>query len=76
VLDAFRAFQIPDDMCERYGYPKLTPAIKRKILASNAARVYGVDLEQLATAAKTDDLSWTNDVLSAYGSAADQPVDR
>jgi uncharacterized protein len=76
VLDAFRAFQIPDDLCERYGYPKLTPAIKRKILAGNAARVYGVDLEQLAVAAKTDDLSWTDDVLAAYGSAADQSTDR
>jgi uncharacterized protein len=76
VLDAFRAFQIPDDMCERYGYPKLTPAIKRKILAGNAARVYGVDLDELAAAAETDDLSWTNEVLAAYGSAADQPTDK
>ncbi len=75
VLDAFRAFQIPDDMCERYGYPKLTPAIKRKILAGNAARVYGVDLDQLTTATETDDLSWTDDVLTAFGSAADRSTD-
>jgi hypothetical protein len=53
-------------MCERFGYPKLTPEVKRKILAGNAARVYGVDLDQLAVAAATDDLSWTNDVLAAY----------
>jgi hypothetical protein len=66
VLDAFRTFQIPDDLCERYGYPKLTPEVKRKILAGNAARVYGVDLDALAVAASTDDLSWTNDVLEAY----------
>ena len=36
VLDAFRALQIPDEMCERFGYPKLTPEAKRKILAGNA----------------------------------------
>ena len=66
VLDAFRAFQIPDDLCERYGYPKITPEAKRKILAGNAARVYGVDLDALAVAAATDDLSWTKYVAAAY----------
>jgi predicted TIM-barrel fold metal-dependent hydrolase len=66
VLDAFRTFQIPDDLCERFGYPKLTPEAKRKILAGNAARVYGVDLDALAVAAATDDLSWTKQVAAAY----------
>ncbi len=67
VLDAFRAFQIPDEMCERYGYPKLTPESRRKILAGNAARVYGVDLDELVVASATDDLSWTAQVTEAYG---------
>lgn len=66
VLDAFRAFQIPDELCERHGYPKLTPEAKRKILAGNAARVYGVDLDALAVAAATDDLSWTSEAVAAY----------
>lgn len=66
VLDAFRSFQIPDHLCEQYGYPKLTPQAKRKILAGNAARVYGVDLDALAVAAANDDLSWTNKVAAAY----------
>ena len=69
ALDAFRAFQIPDELCERYGYPKLTPEAKRKILAGNAARVYGVDLEQLAMDVASDDLSWVNEVKAAYGAA-------
>lgn len=67
VLDAFRAFQIPDDLCERFGYPKLTAQAKRKILAGNAARVYGVDLAELTRAAAADDLSWTDEVLQSYG---------
>lgn len=66
VLDAFRSFQIPDHLCEQFGYPKLTPEVKRKILAGNAARVYGVDLEELAVAAANDDLSWTSAVQHAY----------
>jgi predicted TIM-barrel fold metal-dependent hydrolase len=67
VIDAFRTFQIPDEMCEQYGYPKITPKAKRKILAGNAARVYGIDLDSLASAVATDDLSWTGEVLEAYG---------
>ena len=68
VLDAFRAFQIPDAMCERFGYPKITAQAKRKILTGNAARVYGIDVDALAAAAATDDLSWTNAVAAELGS--------
>jgi uncharacterized protein len=70
VLDAFRAFQIPDAMCEQYGYPKITAAAKRKILAGNAARVYGIDLDELAVAAASDDLSWTQRVAAEWGRQA------
>jgi predicted TIM-barrel fold metal-dependent hydrolase len=73
ILDAFRSFQIPDDLCERYGYPKLTPSVKRKILAGNAARVYGVDLSELDLAVRSDDLSWTREVQTAYDSQSSAP---
>jgi hypothetical protein len=66
VLDAFWTFQIPDALCEQFGYPKLTTAMKRKIISANAAKVYGIDVERLALAAATDDLSWTRDVLAHY----------
>lgn len=42
-IDAFRAFEIPAGLQERYGYPALTWRIKEKILGRNAARVYGID---------------------------------
>jgi uncharacterized protein len=67
VLDAFKAFQIPDALCEEFGYPKLTPEAKRKIIAGNAARVYGIDLGCLTKAAETDDMSWTRHVLDEWG---------
>ena len=41
---------------------------RRKILTGNAARVYGIDVDALATAAATDDLSWTNAVAAELGS--------
>ena len=43
--------------------------VKRKILAGIAARVYGIDLDQLTVAPASDDLSWTNQVKAAYGVA-------
>src|SRR5262249_43352439 len=39
LVDSFRAFQIPLDMQEEFGYPALTDATKDKILSRNAARL-------------------------------------
>jgi hypothetical protein len=41
-IEALWRFQIPDDMCRRWGYPRLTPQIKRKILGLNSAKLYGL----------------------------------
>jgi predicted TIM-barrel fold metal-dependent hydrolase len=42
-IQAFRAFEIPADMRDRYGYPELTEAVKAKVLWRNAARLHGID---------------------------------
>ncbi|HEX6311492.1 MAG TPA: amidohydrolase family protein [Acidimicrobiia bacterium] len=42
-IQAFRAFEITPEFQERYGYPELTPKVKRKILGRNSARLYGVE---------------------------------
>ena len=41
-IQTFRAFEITPEYQERFGYPALTPVVKRKILGLNSARVYGV----------------------------------
>jgi predicted TIM-barrel fold metal-dependent hydrolase len=66
LIDAFRSFQIPDEMCERFGYPKLTPAIKDKVLGGNAARVYGIELESMRPRVMDDDLAWARRLLDDY----------
>jgi hypothetical protein len=38
-------FEIPQDLCEGYGYPQLTPVAKRKILGENLLRLHGMDVE-------------------------------
>ncbi len=41
-IQAFRAFEISTELQERYGYPALTPEVKRKILGENAMALYGI----------------------------------
>ncbi|MGH8915414.1 MAG: amidohydrolase family protein [Acidimicrobiia bacterium] len=42
-IDALRAFQIPTELRERFGYPELTRGVKAKILGWNAANLYGIE---------------------------------
>src|SRR5262249_54810035 len=43
-IEAFRRFQIPDELIEKYNYHALTRDIKAKIFGLNAARVFGIDV--------------------------------
>ena len=42
-IEAFRKFQIPEELVEGYGYPTITPEIRRKVLGENAARIWEID---------------------------------
>jgi predicted TIM-barrel fold metal-dependent hydrolase len=66
AIDALRAFQIPEEMRERYGYPELTPAIKAKILGLNAARVYGIDPEATRERTRRDEMEWVRLALDEF----------
>ena len=48
-------FQLPDDIREEFGV-ELTPAIKRKIMGENAARLYGIDIEAQRAKLANDDI--------------------
>ncbi|MCA9727730.1 MAG: amidohydrolase family protein, partial [Candidatus Eisenbacteria bacterium] len=41
-IEALRRFQIPESLCERFGYEPLTDAVRAKIFGLNAARIFGV----------------------------------
>jgi len=57
VIDAFKRFQISDEICEKFGYAKLTKKDKAKIFGLNAAKVYGVDLKNKLKAFPQDTLT-------------------
>jgi len=41
-IQAFRTFQIADDLVARHGYPKITPELRAKVFGRNALRVYKI----------------------------------
>jgi hypothetical protein len=45
-IEAFRLFTITPEFQQMYGYPELTPAIKKKIFGLNAAKFYRIDPEK------------------------------
>ena len=45
-IQAFRSFQIADELIEAHGYPQLTPELKAKVFGLNGARVYGVEVPE------------------------------
>jgi len=45
VIDAFKRFQISDELCDKFGYKKITKEDKAKIFGLNAARIYKIDLK-------------------------------
>lgn len=57
VIDAFKRFQISDEMCEKFGYKKITKDDKARIFGLNAARIYGVDVKAQRKALPADALS-------------------
>jgi predicted TIM-barrel fold metal-dependent hydrolase len=66
LIDAFRAFHIPEEYQERYGYPALTDGAKEKILGRNAARVYGVDAQAALERSRNDDLAWIREAVLEF----------
>jgi len=56
-IEAFRRFQIPEELQQRFGYKPLTKEVKDKILGLNAARVYGVDVKARLEAIPEDYVS-------------------
>jgi len=46
-IQAFRTFQIGDELADKHGYPKLTPSLRAKVFGRNALKVYSVSPDVL-----------------------------
>jgi predicted TIM-barrel fold metal-dependent hydrolase len=53
-IQAFRSFQISDELQEKHGYPRMTPKLRAQIFGLNAARPYGIDVGEVLQRARSD----------------------
>ena len=66
-IDAFKRFQISDEMCEKFGYKKLTKDDKAKIFGLNAAKLYKVDVKKKRSPLPADALDKLKVAYDASG---------
>jgi len=56
-IQAFRTFQISAEYRERFGYPQITPTLRRKVFGLNAAVPYGISEEEVRRHTANDSLA-------------------
>jgi predicted TIM-barrel fold metal-dependent hydrolase len=56
LIERFMAFELPQDLKEEFKVD-LTPEVKEKIMGLNAARLYGIDVEEQRAKLSNDDLA-------------------
>ncbi len=67
-IQAFRTFQIAEPLRERFGYPEMTPELRRKVFGLNAAKPYGIAVEEIQKVLRRDRVAR---VKAGYVPAAD-----
>jgi predicted TIM-barrel fold metal-dependent hydrolase len=71
VIDAFKRFQISDEMCEKFGYAKISKEDKAKIFGLNAAKIYGIDAKEKRKVLPKDTLERVKTVYLEQGPQRD-----
>jgi len=56
-IERMRRLKMDDKLMKKYGYSELTAEIKNKILGLNAAKLFGINVEDARKAIKTDKLT-------------------
>ena len=58
-IQAFRTFQIADELAETHDYPKLTPQLRAKVFGLNAMKPYNISADELPQRLHNDTLAHT-----------------
>ncbi len=53
-IQAFRSFQIAEDVRQTHGYPEITDVLRAKIFGLNALKPYGIGIEEARMRARND----------------------
>ena len=55
-IQAFCTFQISEELQEKHQYPRMTSKLRAQIFGLNAARPYGIDVDEVIQRARRDDI--------------------
>jgi hypothetical protein len=67
AIDAFKKFQISDELCEKFGYKKITKEDKAKIFGLNAAKIYGIDVKAKRNSISVDQITQVKTAMAERG---------
>lgn len=56
-IQAFRSFQISEELRDQYEYPEITPALRAKVFGLNATRPYNISVDEVLGRAGGDRLA-------------------
>lgn len=56
-IQAFRSFQISEELREKHGYPEITPELRAKVFGLNATVPYGIGADEVLQRAQGDVLT-------------------
>lgn len=56
-IQAFRTFQISEELREAHDYPEITPLLRAKVFGLNALEPYGIEMDEVLQRASTDPLT-------------------
>ncbi len=67
LIEAFRRFQIPQNLQEQFGYAPISESDRELIFGLNAAQLYDIDVETARQASVADDLAKMKTAYLASG---------
>lgn len=56
-IQAFRTFQISEELREKHAYPEITPLLRAKVFGLNALKPYEIEMDEVLLRAANDPLS-------------------
>jgi predicted TIM-barrel fold metal-dependent hydrolase len=56
-IQAFRTFQISEELRDKHGYPEITPELRAKVFGLNATKPYKISVDEVLHRAGTDRLT-------------------
>jgi predicted TIM-barrel fold metal-dependent hydrolase len=65
-LEAFWNLEMPAELVEGYGFPPLTPDVKRGMLGGNIARILGLDLDAMRRQFSTDEFARRQELAAPW----------